>query len=85
MVVLGLNDSIKRMREISEKSKQEHIKFDETLEKVIKDTIDSSRIEEERKRIFLDDDYFCKNCGLPATDREDCEECGQCECKCDCE
>lgn len=31
------------------------------------------------------DDYFCSNCGYPATDREDCENCGECECMCTCE
>ena len=31
------------------------------------------------------DDYFCKNCGCPVTDIENCDDCGQCECMCDCE
>lgn len=31
------------------------------------------------------DDYFCKNCGYPTTDIDYCEDCGECECMCDCE
>lgn len=31
------------------------------------------------------DDYFCPNCGYPATDREICPDCGECECMCQCE
>jgi hypothetical protein len=31
------------------------------------------------------DDYFCVGCGKPATDREYCPTCGDCECLCQCD
>lgn len=31
------------------------------------------------------DDYFCPNCGKPATDREYCSTCEECECMCQCD
>ena len=31
------------------------------------------------------DDYFCQNCGASTMDVEFCQECGECECMCQCE
>jgi hypothetical protein len=37
------------------------------------------------KKVENKDDYFCTNCGNPATDREYCSACGECECMCQCD